>query len=172
MHNGNDQSGFSYLLLLVWITIFALMLMKSQDLLISRFRHQQEEQLLFNGNQIREAISNYRGKDNPDQGKGSQKKEGCFPTRFEQLIKDNRSLKPLYHLRKHYADPLVPKRDWIKIFDEEGRWIGVHSSGTGHPMKKTGFADLYKEFSKAKSYQDWEFKVEEDLTAPLPVKCG
>ncbi|HEI8864675.1 TPA: hypothetical protein SLG40_000115 [Serratia odorifera] len=58
------------------------------------------------------------------------------------------------------------------IYDAQQRWIGVYSQGKGQPLKKSGFAPLYEErFKKAKSYTDWQFKVEEDAGAPLPAQC-
>jgi len=171
MRSGNSQAGFSYLLLLIWLSIMAFMLLESQDLIASRFRQRQEAQLLFNGNQIREAINHYRGSDNINAEEDGPKDGGCFPTDFAQLLTDNRGQKPVYHLRKVYLDPFMPKKAWIKVFDAEGRWIGVHSSDQRRPLKKMGFSEKDNEFSKAKTYQEWIFKVDEDPAAPLPDQC-
>jgi len=174
MRSGNSQAGFSYLLLLTWLTIMAIMLLKSQDHLATEVRQQQEEQLLFVGDQIRNAIKSYRGDSGNTDGKPNDEirnKDSCFPVNFEQLIFDKRNLKSRFHLRRLYLDPFTQKANWVKIFDSQGRWIGVHTSHKGQPLKKIGFSEDYKNFEKVKSYQDWAFKVNEDISAPLPEKC-
>ncbi|MCC3704299.1 type II secretion system protein [Rouxiella badensis] len=171
MQSGNAQSGFSYLLLLVGLSLMAILMLKSQDLIATNFRQQQEAQLLFAGNQIRAAINSYRGSDSLKQEASSVKKDNCFPISFEQLVFDNRSFKPRYHLRRIYLDPFTQKINWVQVFDSEGRWIGVHSSVKGNPLKKVGFKEENKTFKKANSYQEWVFKVDEDPSAPLPAQC-
>jgi type II secretory pathway pseudopilin PulG len=159
MQSGNAQSGFSYLLLLVGLSLMAILMLKSQDLIATNFRQQQE------------AINSYRGSDSLKQEASSVKKDNCFPISFEQLVFDNRSFKPRYHLRRIYLDPFTQKINWVQVFDSEGRWIGVHSSVKGNPLKKVGFKEENKTFKKANSYQEWVFKVDEDPSAPLPAQC-
>jgi type II secretory pathway pseudopilin PulG len=155
------QGGFTYLMLLIVLSILALSWLKSSDEIQMRHREQQEAELLFRGDQIRAAIAAYRAT-------GS----GCFPVRFEQLLTDRRGKKPRYHLRQHYSDPLTNSKNWGMIYDPQGRWIGVRSQGKGGPRKKAGFRHDAERFSQAKSYYDWRFEVESDAQAPLPRACG
>lgn len=153
------QGGFTYLLLLIMLSILALSLLKSSDGSRMRHRQQQEAELLFRGEQIRAAIDAYR-----KQG------DGCFPSDFSQLLIDSREATTHYHLRQRYSDPMT-HRPWIRMYDAEGRWIGVHSSASGTPRRKVGFGPEAVKFASAKSFQDWEFSVEPQPLAPLPAAC-
>jgi type II secretory pathway pseudopilin PulG len=156
-----QQGGFTYLLLLIALSVLAMALLKSTDEITMRYRERQEKELLFRGEQIRAAIASYRAVGH-----------GCFPTDFAQLLDDERGMKPVYHLRQHYRDPLTNQETWAMLYDPDGRWIGVTSAGNGTPLRKAGFSEEAVEFSKAKTYQDWKFTVKSDLNAPLPTACG
>lgn len=155
------QGGFTYLLLLIALSVLALSLLKSQEGAQMRHREQREAELLFRGEQYRAAIAAYRAAGN-----------GCFPVRVEQLVTDKRGPTQRYHLRQAWADPLTNSKTWGAIYDPQGRWIGVRSLGKGEPRRKVGFSHDVEIFSKAKSYYDWTFKVESDPQAPMPPACG
>ncbi|MCU5772723.1 hypothetical protein N5923_12300 [Erwiniaceae bacterium BAC15a-03b] len=163
MPTGNRQAGFSYLLLLAWLSVLSLLLLRSYDHRQTQWRQEREEQLLFAGDQIRQAIRQYR--ENPAGNK-------CFPTAFRQLISDTRGNQVQHLLRQIYPDPFSQQREWGMIYDEQQRWIGVYSKGSGRPLKQQGFSEPYSRFKQAASYADWQFKVEEDPAAPLPVRCS
>lgn len=156
------QGGFTYLLLLLALTAVALSLLKSQDTIKMRHRQQQEAELLFRGEQIREAMRLYRSDEHGN---------GCFPTGFEALIRDTRGGKTRYHLRQWFTDPLTGQKEWGKIFDDEQRWIGVYSRGAGKPLRKEGFVKDGETFKDAKNYREWAFTLEKDPSAPLPGAC-
>lgn len=155
------QGGFTYLLLLIALSVLALSLLKSQEERQMRYREQQEAELLFRGEQYRAALAAYRAAGN-----------GCFPVRVEQLLIDKRGPTARFHLRQAWADPLTNSKTWGLIYDPQGRWIGVRSLGKGVPRRKTGFSHDAEIFKKAKSYYDWTFKVESDPQAPMPGACG
>lgn len=160
MHPTEQQKGFTYLLLLIFLSVLALSLLKSQDSIQMWYRQQQEAELLFRGAQYRKAIASYHAAGN-----------GCFPVRVEQLLIDKRGPVPLYHLRQAWIDPLTNKKKWGAIYDAQGRWIGVRSLGKGTPRRKVGFSQDRDIFSKAKSYYDWKFVVDSDPQAPMPSAC-
>ena len=155
MRSTEGQGGFSYLLLLAALSVLALSLLKSQD--GARMRHQAdlEAELLFRGERIKSAIAAYQANGN-----------GCFPVRMEQLLVDKRGQIVRYYLRQAWSDPLTGSKSWGLIYDPQGRWIGVRSTGRGVPRKKAGFGKGNEQFVKAKSYYDWTFKVESDPQAP------
>jgi len=155
------QGGFTYLLLLVAVSVLAFSLLKTQEVRQMRYREQQEAELLFRGEQYRAAITAYRAAAN-----------GCFPVRVEQLLIDKRGPTRRFHLRQAWPDPLTNSKTWGLIYDPQGRWIGVRSLGKGTPRRKTGFSHDVETFKKAKSYYDWTFKVESDPQAPMPGACG
>ncbi|MEX1841647.1 type II secretion system GspH family protein [Enterobacter cloacae] len=157
----SNESGFTYLLLIIWLAIVAIMLLCSEEHIAANWRRQKEAQLLFTGDQIRKAILDYR--DNPQS-------DTCFPVSFQQLSEDKRGGRTRYLLRRHYLDPFTGK-EWGKLYDKENRWIGVYSKGEGIPLKRKRFPAHYEEFEKAKSYADWKFIVEEDPAAPHPDHC-
>ncbi|MEW5561958.1 hypothetical protein AB1287_17210 [Enterobacter asburiae] len=156
------QQGFTCLLLLLALTILALSMLKSQDLIELRHRQQQEAELLFRGEQIRQAIRQYRT---------ASYANGCYPTGFDDLLKDMRGGKIHYHLRQWFSDPLTGQRQWGMTFDDKGRWIGVYSQGQGRPLRKEGFVLDGEKFRQATRYQEWVFEVEKDPAAPLPSVC-
>ena len=60
------------------------------------------------------------------------------------------------HLRQYYRDPMNNKQNWALIM-QGNKIIGVHSKSTLKPIKKSGFPEVYENFSNAKTYQDWKF---------------
>ncbi|MHC9060950.1 hypothetical protein [Pantoea sp. y20] len=156
------QGGFTYLMLLLALTAVALSLLKSQDAIKMQRRQQQETELLFRGEQIREAMRLYRIDEHGN---------GCFPSGFEALIRDTRSGKTRYHLRQWFTDPLTGQKAWGMIFDDQHRWIGVYSKGLGKPLRKEGFVKDSEKFRDAKNYREWAFTLEKDPSAPLPSAC-
>jgi len=160
----NHQRGFTYLFVLLALTLLAGALLKSQEAKHVQHRQQQEAELLFRGEQIRQAISHYQS---------ASYGNGCYPTTVEQLMVDRRGSHPHYHLRREFTDPLTGKPQWGMVYDTHGRWIGVHSLGTGRPLRKEGFriqSDITK-FKRARSYAEWVFSVTPDAGAPLPSAC-
>lgn len=165
-----SQGGFTYLMLLIALSVLAVSLLKTTDAVQMRHVQQQEAELLFRGEQIRAAIASYRGGDALQDGGHKAKGHGCFPVSFAQLLEDKRGASPRYHLRQYYADPLT-QQTWGMLYDEKQRWIGVHSLGRGKPRRKTGFKADEEKFSQASSYADWTFTVTPDPQAPLPRAC-
>lgn len=162
---GSRQDGFTYLFMLMALTVLSIMLLKNQDSVQTLHRQQQEEELLFRGEQIRQAISRYQS---------APYANGCYPTNIGQLLEDRRGPGVNHHLRRWYSDPLTGRAEWGMIYDPQGRWTGVYSHSHGRPLRKEGFsaeADITR-FKKAKSYAEWKFFVASDLSAPLPSACN
>lgn len=157
-----NQGGFTYLFVLLALTLLAFTLQKSLESIQIAHRQQQEAELLFRGEQIRQAIRRYK-----------ESGDGCFPVDAEHLLVDRRSGKNIYHLRQWYPDPMTGSVTWGSVYDPKGRWIGIYSQGAGRPLRKTGFGSLKDEakFRQAKSYQEWVFAIEPDALAPLPEAC-
>ncbi|WP_261455441.1 type II secretion system protein [Serratia ficaria] len=161
---GKRQGGFTYLFVLLALTLIAGMLLKSREIAQIHHRQEQEEELLFRGEQIRKAISRYQK---------APYANGCYPDRLEQLLEDRRGSQVHHHLRRWFSDPLTGNPQWGMNVDPQGRWIGVHSLGSGRPLRKSGFnaqVDVHK-FKKAESYSEWVFAVKPDANAPHPSVC-
>lgn len=154
------QRGFTYLWVLLMLTALSLALLKDNGYRQAIQRQQQEEELFFRGVQIRDAIQQYQKAGN-----------GCFPLGFDDLLRDTRGKKAVYHLRQWFTDPFTGSREWGMSHDKQGRWVGVFSQGKGRPLRSTAFPPALRDFKKADSYQKWVFKVDDAANAPLPSAC-
>jgi type II secretory pathway pseudopilin PulG len=120
-----------------------------------------EEELLFTGEQFRGAIRSYYDSA-PDGVK-------VFPRTLQDLVEDNRGVKPLRHLRQVFRDPMTGTRDW-GVIRAGDRITGVHSLHAGAPIRRAGFTQLQEDFASANSYRDWKFvfsPVAAPVTAPV-----
>jgi len=114
-------------------------------------QREKEAELLFIGNQFRQAIALYY-----QRTPGAVKR---YPEKIENLIEDQRYLTTQRYLRKLYTDPMTGKAQWGLVMAPEGGVMGVYSLSTERPIKNAGFAraeDLAG-FAKATSYADWRF---------------
>lgn len=79
-----------------------------------------------------------------------------FPRDLAELVEDRRGPRVLRHLRVVPLDPVTGRRDWVTIV-EGGRIVGVHSSSTRPPLRRTGFPPELAAFEKARTLADWRF---------------
>jgi len=139
-----NSKGFTLIGLAVIIAIMGIVLMTVSRVYSTVVKRDVEEELLFRGDEIKDAIDSYF------------KIGNTYPRDFEELLKDQRGVNPKRHLRKLYKDP-VTKEEWDKIIDKAGRIIGVRSKSEKEPLKKAGFTDEYKSFEGKTKYSEWEF---------------
>lgn len=119
-----------------------------------------EEELLFIGEQYRAAIESY--------WRSSPGGVRQFPTRLEDLLADNRFPTPKRHLRKLYHDPVAPELPWAEI--RLGRAIvGVHSQSEAEPFRRSGFTLRQARFAEAQRYADWNFTAVAGATSAVPA---
>lgn len=142
------QRGFSYLFVLILIAIIGLGLAAAGSLWQTDARRAREADLLFVGDQYRQAIRSYYELD-PGQPR--------LPQTVDDLTGDNRRPTPVRHLRRAYRDPMTG-REFVLIREPDTQGIlGVHSAASGEPLKTAGFAAEYDTFTKAASYSEWRF---------------
>jgi len=127
-----------------------------------------EQELLWRGNQYRQAIESYY--------KSGQGGVAALPTDLEKLVKDDRSIVVLRHLRKLYNDPMTGG-DWVVIKDPSGRISGVRSSSELETFKQDGFDAANSAFVGKTRYSEWEFVFQppaasKPATPASPVKPG
>lgn len=142
------QAGFSYMGMLMLMVLMGLSMAGVGLVWHIQIQRQKEQQLLFVGSAIRNAIGSYYA--------SSPNGLGEYPPTLKALLLDERKIKPKCHLRRLYQDPLGRQQDWVFITKNK-RVIGVHSQSTLRPLKRFGFSKAYEDFSKAKTYQDWKF---------------
>lgn len=112
-------------------------------------RREKETELLFVGNQIREALNLYYAHSPP--------KALRQPLQLEDLLRDARTPTHERYLRKIYPDPVTGKGEWGIIRGGGGEIHGVHSLSERKPLKQGGFAKADKNFAGAQKYADWVF---------------
>jgi type II secretory pathway pseudopilin PulG len=149
-----QQSGVTFIGLLLLIALFGLGAVGGARILASTERAQKENELIYIGNQFRNAIQRYYQ---------AGPNAGTFPPTLEDLLLDKRSPVVLRHLRRIYTDPITGKTTWGLVRAPNGGIMGVYSLSEREPMKRTRF-----ELADASI----ELAVKTKLTAlnmPLPV---
>jgi len=145
------EAGVVLLALLIALALGGFAVMAAVDVWSLARQRGKEQELLFVGNQYRQAIQRYYY----GAPAGSQR---VLPTSLEDLLEDNRFSVPVRHLRRLYPDPITGSSDW-GILHAGTRVSGVYSVSEKAPIKQDGFAPGYRQFSGANSYRDWLFAI-------------
>lgn len=144
------QSGFTYLFVLMLIALIGMGLAAAGTLWHTESQREREADLLFIGDQYRQAIRSYYELD-PAQPR--------LPQSLDDLLEDNRRPNVVRHLRRVWRDPLTG-RPFVLIREPDTQGIaGIYSPAPGHPFKNAGFAAKDEAFKDAKSYAEWRFVV-------------
>lgn len=157
------QSGFTYLFVLMLIALIGMGLAAAGTLWQTESQRDREADLLFIGDQYREAIRSYYALD-PAQPR--------LPQRIDDLLEDNRRPNIVRHLRRAYRDPFT-HGEFALIRDPDTRGIvGVYSPAPGQPFKTAGFLAKDQAFKDATSYAEWRFVYMPPSPAPAkkPVR--
>lgn len=126
-------------------------------------QRENERELLFIGNQFRQAIARYY-----QRTPGSAKR---YPAKLEDLLLDRRYPSVERHLRRIYADPMTGKPEWGPIEAPEGGIMGVRSLSEDIALKTANFRAADKEFEGKSRYSEWKFTYLPVPPAPaLPSK--
>ncbi|XHO06934.1 hypothetical protein ACEQUB_p00180 (plasmid) [Ralstonia syzygii] len=119
--------GLVMLTLLIVLMLASIALLAGLDVWALQRQRQQEDELLFVGNQYRQAIERYylAGR--------------SLPMSIDDLLDDKRFPVPLHHLRRVYPDPITGRNDWELLRDGTGIY-GIHSKSDGVPIKHANFS--------------------------------
>jgi len=142
------QRGFTYLGLLIIIAVMGMGLAAFGELHSHAAQREKERELLFVGEQFRQAIGSYYNR-----SPGAK----VFPKTVDELIEDKRFPMPQHHLRKLYRDPITGSTDWALVEAPGGGFMGVHSRSDEAPVKTGNFAVADEAFADAQHYADWAF---------------
>jgi len=115
-------------------------------------QREREQELLRVGAAYAAAIRAYR-----DGSPGSLKR---YPPSLQSLVLDTRFVGTTRHLRRLYADPLMPNRAWGTIYAPDGGVKGVYSMDDRQPLLRTAIALGTVELPPARKYSDWRFVAE------------
>jgi type II secretory pathway pseudopilin PulG len=151
------QTGFSYLWMLLLVTLMGIALTISAELLATSARRDREATLLATGRQFQTAIERYYESAVP----GGRKE---YPNSLEDLLQDPRFPGIKRHLRKIPLDPITGKHEW-GFTRLAGRIVAVHSLSEMLPVKQAGFDLDIAHFANAKKYNDWAFAYPPGLLA-------
>jgi len=155
----SGERGFTYVAMLVAVAIIGIGLAGTAEVWSLAHQREKEAELLFVGNQYREAIGRYY-----DATPGGGKR---YPAKLENLVEDNRYPMPRRHLRKLYPDPLTGKAEWGLMEAPDGGIMGVYSLAPGAPLKQAEFANRDRVMNQAPTYGEWRFFHEPELAAPI-----
>jgi type II secretory pathway pseudopilin PulG len=116
------QRGYTYLGLLGLLTIMGAALATLGTHWSTAAQRQREAELVFRGEQIRDAIGRYRAAQNPPQ----------WPPSLQALLEDRRGNSVRHHLRRLYADPFTGQADWALV--EAPSRAGSRAGGLPSPQ--------------------------------------
>jgi len=111
-------------------------------------RRDREEELLFRGKQIKDAIARFNTV-------AGQPVTSLADLRYLYEA-DPRFLERRRYLRKNYLDPITGK-EWNFIKDPAKGITGVASSSDREPLKKANFPEEFKAFEGKDKYSKWQF---------------
>ncbi len=118
-------------------------------------QREREEELLFRGTQIRNAILKWR---NPRPAPGTPTPPPRTLRDLKDLLEDPSSAGRVRYLRRLYTDPITNK-DFDLITDPASGIVGVKSASQDPPMKRANFPDELKAFTDKDKYSDWQFSA-------------
>ncbi len=146
--SGTEQRGFTYLAMLVIVAVMGFSLVAFAELYSHAAQREKERELLFIGNQFRDAIASYYNK-----SPGAK----VYPKKLEDLVEDKRFPMPQHHLRRVYSDPMTGKAEWGLVDAPGGGFMGVHSLSEETPIKSGNFSTKDASFEDAENYAKWMF---------------
>jgi type II secretory pathway pseudopilin PulG len=143
------ECGFTYLGILIALALVSLSLAAAGTVWSVQKQRQREQQLLWVGQQFRDAIARYHS--------ATPLNLHQYPRALEELVEDRRGPAVRRHLRRIYADPLTGAMDWDLVRTPEGAIIGVASLSMDTPRKRAHFDEVDAAFEGARCYCDWRF---------------
>jgi type II secretory pathway pseudopilin PulG len=145
----SSQSGFTYIGLMILIALIGIGLGRAGTVWQTEVQREKERELLFIGDQFRQAIGSYY-----ESTTGGLKQ---YPPSLEDLLHDPRFPETRRHLRKIYSDPVTGDSEW-GLIKAQGRIVGVYSKSEARPLLKNFAGEGRQGFSNAARYADWIFE--------------
>lgn len=151
MPPASAQRGIAYIGLLLLVAMIGVIAGSAADVWVHTRQRAREAELLWVGNEFREAfVSYYINTPGPNK---------TYPARLEDLLLDPRFPGVRRHLRRLYADPLSGKTDWDLIMAPQGGIAGVKSKSKQVPIKQANFRPRDEHFEGKSSLSEWEFSA-------------
>ncbi|HQT31211.1 MAG TPA: type II secretion system protein [Thiobacillus sp.] len=143
------QSGFTYLFVLMSIGLIGMGLAAAGTLWKTEAQRERETELLFIGDQYRQAIRSFY--ERPGQ------QPPRLPQSVDELLEDRRGITLERHLRRAWRDPFTGKPFALIESPDSKGVTGVRSQSTRRPFKMDGFSEKDAAFTDAKTIADWHF---------------
>lgn len=141
--------GFMLLALLIGLALSSITLMAAVDIWTVERQREKEQDLLFVGDQYRQAIQRYYFAAPP----GTPR---VLPLKLTDLLEDDRYPMPVRHLRRLHPDPVTSQAEWGEI-RVDNRIAGVYSLSEQRPIKQAAFPLMYESFAERAQYREWVF---------------
>ncbi len=147
------QRGFTYLTVMALVALLGLGLAAIGPMWADAAQREREQELLRVGQLYAQAIGSYRAS-----SPGSVKR---YPAQLADLLQDTRFVGTRRHLRKLYADPLNPARQWGLIRAPDGGVAGVYAQDERLPFVRAAQQVGVVQLTAAQRYSDWKFMPKE-----------
>jgi type II secretory pathway pseudopilin PulG len=155
------MAGFTFIGLMIIIAIMGVVLLTVGEVWHTAQKRAKEQELLFAGNQFRQAIKSYKAHT------PATNRLQIYPMNLEDLLKDPRYPTTQRYLRKIYLDPFTGKADWGITRVQNGGIIGVYSLSEETAIKISNFKKSDIDFEGKTKYADWVF-----MPASAPVAAS
>ena len=146
---GAHETGAAYMMLMLTVLTIGAGLAALSDVWHTALQREKEQELLFIGNQFRQAIGQYY-RNTPGQAPR-------YPKNLEDLLKDPRFPGTQRYLRKIFTDPMTGEKKWGTIRDPNGGILGIRSMSDKQPIKQSNFGPSNKRFENLGKYSEWVF---------------
>jgi len=140
------QRGYILAILLGAMAVTGILLGKAMPSVITEVQRENEEELIFRGEAIANAMRAYR------------KKTGQFPTSLDVLVKTKPRL-----LRKLYADPMTNKADWEMVMAVQPGASGDTTNLPIAAIRSRCTRDSFRSYHGKTIYSDWVFSAADDI---------
>jgi type II secretory pathway pseudopilin PulG len=147
--------GFTYLGVLFLLALAGVSLLAVSIFASHAARLEREAELLFVGEQYRQAIRRYAA--------ANAMLPERYPRELASLLKDPHAPDTRRYLRRLYRDPVSGSEDWGLVRAPGGWIVGVYSLARAKPIKQANFSPGQESFAGAKSYADWRFLADPSL---------
>jgi type II secretory pathway pseudopilin PulG len=157
--SGRRQAGFTYLGLIVLVTIIGLVGAATLKVDALLRRAAAEEELLEIGAAFSAALTSY--------AEATPRGQPPQPPSLEELLKDPRVPGVRRHLRKIFVDPITGKAEWGIVWLNKDSGISNGNGGSGvlavyslsqsKPLKIANFDSRFQNLEGREHISDWKF---------------
>lgn len=149
MRGKTTSGGFTYLALLFFVVAAGALSSATGIIWSTQSQRSKEEQLTYVGEQYRRAIKSYY-----EQSPGAVKR---YPRELGDLLRDERQVGIVRHLRRLYRDPITLRSDWGIVRAADGGIMGVFSKSASSPIRASNLSSRVPADVVGRTYADWKF---------------